>query len=49
MMIAVAPILYFGYKFVRKTTIWKPEEVDLYANLDEIEEHEQNFVAQPAA
>ena len=48
MMIGVAPVLYFGYKFVRKTKVWKPEEVDLYTNLDEIEEHEQNYVAQPA-
>lgn len=46
-MIAVFPALYFGYKFVRKTKIHKPEEVDLHKDLDVIAEYERNYVPIP--
>ncbi|KAH6606982.1 hypothetical protein Trco_006135 [Trichoderma cornu-damae] len=46
-MIFVYPLLYFGYKFVRKTKIHKPEEVDLFKDVDEIEEYQRNFIATP--
>lgn len=47
-MIAVFPILYVGYKYVRKTKIWKPEEVDLVKDMAEIAEYERNFVPKKA-
>ncbi|KAL6867138.1 amino acid permease/ SLC12A domain-containing protein [Trichoderma novae-zelandiae] len=46
-MIFVYPLLYFGYKFVRKTKIRKPEEVDLLKDVAEIEEYQNNYVPTP--
>lgn len=46
-MIFVYPILYFGYKFIRKTEIRKPEEIDLFKDLDEIEEYQRNYIPTP--
>ncbi|KAL7943339.1 amino acid permease/ SLC12A domain-containing protein [Trichoderma barbatum] len=46
-MIFVYPVLYFGYKFVRKTSIHKPEEVDLFKDVDEIEEYQRNYTPTP--
>ncbi|KAL7791568.1 amino acid permease/ SLC12A domain-containing protein [Trichoderma ceciliae] len=46
-MIFVYPVLYFGYKFVRKTKILKPEEVDLFEDIDEIEEYQRNYIPSP--
>jgi len=46
-MIGVFPILFVGYKLIMKTKFKKPEEVDLYQDLDEIEEYTRNFVPQP--
>lgn len=46
-MIFVYPVLYFGYKFVRKTKIHKPEEVDLFKDVDEIEEYQRNYIPTP--
>lgn len=46
-MIFVYPVLYFGYKFIRKTEIRKPEEVDLFKDLDEIEEYQRNYIPTP--
>ncbi|KAM3433676.1 hypothetical protein NHJ13734_006349 [Beauveria thailandica] len=48
MMIFVFPALYFGYKFIMKTKIHKPEEVDLLKDLAEVEEHEANYVPKKA-
>ncbi|KAG5998988.1 hypothetical protein E4U54_002094, partial [Claviceps lovelessii] len=48
-MLAVFPILYVGYKVVRKTKIHEPKDVDLYTDLDVIEEYERNYVPQPAS
>ena len=39
--IPVFVISYFGYKFVKKTKIWKPEEVDLYTFKAAIDEEEE--------
>lgn len=47
MMIMLFPVLYFGWKIIHKTKIYKPIEVDLLKDLDVIEEYEQNFVPQP--
>ncbi|KAK5989684.1 General amino acid permease AGP2 [Cladobotryum mycophilum] len=46
-MVAVYPILYFGYKYVRQTKIHAPEEVDLHGGLDEIEEYQANYIPTP--
>ena len=46
-MVAVFPILYFGWKFMKKTKFRSPVEVDLYEDLEEIEEYTRNFVPQP--
>lgn len=43
-MIGICPLLYLGYKLARKTRIYRPEEVDLVKNLDEIEEYERSYV-----
>ncbi|KAG6058749.1 hypothetical protein E4U17_007554 [Claviceps sp. LM77 group G4] len=47
-MLAVFPILYLGYKVVHKTKIYKPEEVDLLKDVDNIEEYERLYVSKPA-
>jgi len=46
-MIGICPVLYVGYKIVKRTRIYKPEEVDLVKNLDEIEEYERTYVPIP--
>ncbi|KAK4083769.1 uncharacterized protein Triagg1_1431 [Trichoderma aggressivum f. europaeum] len=46
-MIFIYPVLYFGYKFIRKTSIHKPEEVDLFKDVDEIEEYQRNYIPTP--
>lgn len=46
-MIAVFPILYFSYKIYHKTKIHKPEEVDLFKDVADIEEYQRNFVPSP--
>ncbi|KZZ91720.1 Amino acid/polyamine transporter I [Moelleriella libera RCEF 2490] len=45
-MVAVFPVLYVGYKIIRKTRIYKPEEVDLQKDQDVLEEYERNYVPQ---
>lgn len=47
MMIFAFPTLYLGWKFWHKTKIYKPEEVDLYKDIPEIEECQRNYVYQP--
>lgn len=46
-MIFIYPVLYFGYKIIRKTKIHKPEEIDLFKDLDEIEEYQRNYIPTP--
>lgn len=43
-MIGVFPVLFIGWKVIKKTKWLKPEEVDLRQGLDEIEEYERNYV-----
>lgn len=47
-MIAVCPLLFIAWKLLKRSKFYKPEEVDLVKNLDEIEEYEASFVARPA-
>ena len=46
-MIAVFPILLFGWKFLKKTKWLKPEDAELYEGVDEIEEYHRNYVEEP--
>ncbi|KAL2784347.1 amino acid permease/ SLC12A domain-containing protein [Aspergillus keveii] len=48
-MIGVFPVLYFGWKFLHRTEVRKPEEVDLVTGLEEIEEYTRNYVPEPAS
>ncbi|RHZ73439.1 hypothetical protein CDV55_105635 [Aspergillus turcosus] len=43
-MIGLFPVLYCGWKIVKRTKTKKPEEVDLVTGLDEIEEYERNYI-----
>jgi amino acid transporter len=44
-MIGIFPILFFGWKFAKKTKWLKPEEVQLRTTeVDEIEEYTANYV-----
>ncbi|KAF2272613.1 putative general amino acid permease [Westerdykella ornata] len=47
MMIFIFPVLYLGWKFVKKTKLRAPHEVDLYQDLEEIEEYTRNYVPTP--
>ena len=47
MMIFVFPILFFGWKFVKKTKWIRSSEADLYQDLDEIEEYHKNYAPTP--
>ncbi|GKT47662.1 uncharacterized protein ColSpa_07843 [Colletotrichum spaethianum] len=31
-MVGIFPVLYLGWKIIKRTKIFKPEEVDLYRN-----------------
>lgn len=47
-MVGVCPLLFVGYKVLKRSKLHKPEEVDLLKNLDEIEEYEATYEPQPA-
>lgn len=47
-MIGVCPVLFVGWKFLKRSKFQKPGDVDLLKNLDEIEEYEANYVPIPA-
>lgn len=47
MMIFVFPIIYFGWKFAKRTSIVKPHEADLVKDLDEIAEYEAQYIPRP--
>lgn len=47
-MIAVCPLLFLAWKILKRSKFYKPEEVDLVKNLDEVEAYEANFVPRPA-
>lgn len=44
MMIFIFPVLYVGWKLIKKTKYKKAHEVDLQEDLEEIEEYTRNFV-----
>lgn len=45
-MIFIFPLLYLAWKFIKKTEIRKPGDVDLFADVEEIEAYTRNFVEQ---
>ena len=47
MMIGVFPVLFVGWKLLKRTKWLKPHEVDLQKDLDEIEEYTRDFVERP--
>ena len=42
-MIGVFPMLFIGWKILKKTRWLKPEAVDLYKDVEEIEEYTRNY------
>ncbi|KAJ4296728.1 general amino acid permease agp2 [Kalmusia sp. IMI 367209] len=44
MMIFIFPVLYLGWKLIKKTKYKKAHELDLQEDLEEIEEYTRNFV-----
>ncbi len=46
-MIGLFPILFVGWKILKKTKWLKPEEVDLYKDVEEIEEYTRNYTPSP--
>lgn len=46
-MIGVCPILFIGWKIIKKSKFYKPAEVDLFKNLEEIEEYQANYIPSP--
>lgn len=47
MMIFLFPVLFLGWKFIKKTKFKRAHEIDLYQDLEEIEEYTRNFVPKP--
>ncbi|KAF2842262.1 amino acid transporter-like protein [Patellaria atrata CBS 101060] len=47
MMVFIFPVLFIGWKLVKKTKWVKPEEADLYTGVEEIEEYTRSFVPTP--
>lgn len=46
-MIGVCPVLYVGWKVLKRSTIQRAGDMDLGKDLEEIEEYEANYVAKP--
>ncbi|KAI7544622.1 amino acid permease, partial [Hortaea werneckii] len=46
-MIALCPILFVGWKVIKRTRLRKPHEVDLKGEVEEIDEYTRTFVPQP--
>ncbi len=46
-MIGVFPVLFVGWKLLKRTKWMKPEEVDLMKDVDEIEEYTRDYVPSP--
>jgi yeast amino acid transporter len=46
-MIGLFPVLYIGWKLLKKTRLNMPHEVDLHHNLDEVDAYERTFVPIP--
>ncbi|OCK86446.1 amino acid permease [Lepidopterella palustris CBS 459.81] len=47
MMIFVFPVLYIGWKIIKRTEFKGPMDIDLQQDLEEIEEYTRNFVPTP--
>ncbi|KAL8859432.1 MAG: hypothetical protein Q9178_004110 [Gyalolechia marmorata] len=47
-MVGVFPLLYFGWKLLKRTIFIKPQDVDLQKDVAEIDEYTRNFVPTPA-
>jgi amino acid transporter len=47
MMIFVFPVIFIGWKLLKRTTWKRAEDIDLYQDLDEIEEYTRNFIPTP--
>ncbi|KAK2875363.1 hypothetical protein FQN49_001657 [Arthroderma sp. PD_2] len=46
-MIAVCPLIFLGWKWLKRTKLLKPEEVDLIEGVEEIEDYTNNYVPTP--
>ncbi len=46
-MICVCPVLFVGWKLAKRTKFHAPGDVDLYKNVDEIDEYQRAFVPTP--
>ncbi|ODH50004.1 hypothetical protein GX48_03808 [Paracoccidioides brasiliensis] len=46
-MIGVCPLLFLGWKLIKKTKWLKPHEVDLFTDVAEIDEYTRKFVPTP--
>lgn len=46
-MVLVAPILYFGWKLIKRTKVVKPEDADLVWEAPIIDAYEASFISQP--
>jgi yeast amino acid transporter len=46
-MIGLFPVLYFGWKFIKKTKIKKAHEIDIRGEVEEIDEYTRNYVPAP--
>ncbi|KAF2725224.1 amino acid transporter [Polychaeton citri CBS 116435] len=46
--VGLFPVLFFGWKIIKKTKWKKPHEVDLKGEVEEIEEYTRNFVPEPS-
>lgn len=47
MMVFLFPVIFLGWKFIKKTKTVKAHEADLITDLAEIEEYTRNFVPVP--
>jgi yeast amino acid transporter len=46
-MIAICPLLFVGWKVLKKTKIPSAAEIDLQKNMDEIAAYERSYVPKP--
>lgn len=48
-MIGVFPVLFLGWKIIKRTKWMKPEEVNLTQDMDDIDDYEKNYIPPPPA
>jgi amino acid transporter len=46
-MIAICPLLFVGWKILKKTKIQSAAEMDLQKNMDEIAAYERSYIPNP--